>query len=123
MTFICYPKCSTCKKARAWLESQGFSFTERDIKAQPPTQEELREWHRRSGLPLKKFFNTSGQLYRAQGLSQKLPEMGETTVLGRSTAWGESVGERSISKKILRLRKIYIGMHGNERGECVYVPL
>lgn len=49
MTFICYPKCSTCKKARAWLESQGFSFTERDIKAQPPTQEELREWHRRSG--------------------------------------------------------------------------
>ena len=77
MTFICYPKCSTCKKARAWLESQGFSFTERDIKAQPPTQEELREWRQRSGLPLKKFFNTSGQLYRAQGLSKKLPEMGE----------------------------------------------
>lgn len=77
MTFICYPKCSTCKKARAWLESQGFSFTERDIKSQPPTQKELREWHRRSGLPLKKFFNTSGQLYRAQGLSKKLPEMGE----------------------------------------------
>ena len=56
MTFICYPKCSTCKKARAWLEKQGFSFTERDIKAQPPTQEELREWHRRSRPAVKEVF-------------------------------------------------------------------
>ena len=72
MTFICYPKCSTCKKARAWLESQGFSFTERDIKSQPPTQKELREWHRRSGLPLKKFFNTSGQRYRVLNVKARL---------------------------------------------------
>lgn len=75
--FICYPKCSTCKKARAWLESHQISFEERDIKTQNPTEEELRLWHQKSGLPLKRFFNTSGQLYRSMELSKKLPDMGE----------------------------------------------
>ena len=77
MLFICYPKCSTCKKARAWLEAHQISFEERDIKTQNPTEEELRLWHQKSGLPLKRFFNTSGQLYRSMELSKKLPDMGE----------------------------------------------
>ena len=67
MTFICYPKCSTCKKARDFLTAAGFEFTERDIKTQNPTEAELRDWHARSGVPLRRFFNTSGQLYRAAG--------------------------------------------------------
>ena len=72
MVFICYPKCSTCKKAQAWLKAQGL-----DIQKDNPTLEELRQWHRQSGLPLKKFFNTSGQQYRALGLKDKLPAMTE----------------------------------------------
>ena len=62
MLFVCYPKCSTCGKARDWLNAQGLAFTERDIKAENPTADELREWHAKSGLPWKRFFNTSGQL-------------------------------------------------------------
>ena len=61
MVFICYPKCSTCKKAQAWLKAQGLDCEVRDIQKDNPTLEELRQWHRQSGLPLKKFFNTSGQ--------------------------------------------------------------
>ncbi len=77
MLFVCYPRCSTCKKAEAWLEAHGIPVTKRDIKEENPTIEELQRWHARSGLPLKKFFNTSGQLYRALGLSKKLPDMDE----------------------------------------------
>ena len=77
MLFVCYPKCSTCKKAKDWLETQGVSFTERDIKTDNPTEAELREWHRRSGLPLKRFFNTSGMLYKEQNLRERLPDMSE----------------------------------------------
>ena len=77
MLFVCYPKCSTCGKARAWLEANGFGFTERDIKLDNPTAEELRAWHEKSGLPWKRFFNTSGQQYRALGLKDKLPAMTE----------------------------------------------
>ena len=77
MLFVCYPKCSTCKKAQAWLDAHGIAYTVRDIKTQNPTLEELRQWHRQSGLPLKKFFNTSGQQYRALGLKDKLPAMTE----------------------------------------------
>ena len=75
MLFLCYPKCSTCKKAQTWLEDQGLDYQLRDIKTQNPTQEELRQWHAQSGLPLKRFFNTSGQQYRALGLKDKLPHM------------------------------------------------
>ena len=77
MLFVCYPKCSTCKKAKEWLETQGVSFTERDIKTDRPTAEELRAWHARSGLPLKRFFNTSGLQYKALGLKDRLPGMTE----------------------------------------------
>lgn len=75
MLFLCYPKCSTCKKAQTWLEDQGLDYQMRDIKTQNPTQEELRQWHAQSGLPLKRFFNTSGQQYRALGLKDRLPHM------------------------------------------------
>lgn len=77
MLFLCYPKCSTCQKARKWLEEQGISFDERDIKLNNPTVEELRTWYARSGLPLKRFFNTSGMQYKALGLKDKLPDMSE----------------------------------------------
>ena len=81
MLFVCYPKCSTCAKARAWLEGHGVAFDERDIKADNPTLDELRDWHAASGLPLRRFFNTSGMLYRELGLKDKLPEMDEDEML------------------------------------------
>ena len=77
MLFVCYPKCTTCQKARAWLEARGLDFQVRDIKEDNPTGEELRRWHAASGLPLKRFFNTSGLQYKALGLKDRLPEMGE----------------------------------------------
>ena len=77
MLFIHYPKCTTCKKAKKWLEEQNISLEERDIKEKPPTYSELRSWHQASGLPLKKFFNTSGLLYKELQLKDKLPQMSE----------------------------------------------
>jgi len=77
MVFLCYPKCTTCRKARKWLEENGLPFEERHIKENNPTIEELKEWHKKSGLPLKKFFNTSGQLYRELKLKDRLPTMSE----------------------------------------------
>ena len=77
MLFVCYPKCTTCQKAKAWLEGRGLAFDVRDIKTDRPTEAELRQWHERSGLPLKRFFNTSGLQYKALGLKDKLPQMGE----------------------------------------------
>ncbi|MGX8711482.1 MAG: arsenate reductase family protein [bacterium] len=75
--FVCYPKCTTCQKAKRWLQENGVAYEERNIKEQNPTVEELKEWHRKSGLELKKFFNTSGLLYKSLGLSKKLPFMSE----------------------------------------------
>lgn len=77
MLFLEYPPCTTCKKARKWLEGHGIFFEDRHIKEEKPTIEELKEWHQKSGLPLKKFFNTSGQLYKSMGLKDKLPTMSE----------------------------------------------
>lgn len=77
MLFICYPKCSTCKKAEQYLQTKGLSFTVRDIKTDNPTADELRTWYAASGLPLKRFFNTSGNLYKQMGLKDKLPTMSE----------------------------------------------
>lgn len=75
--FLEYPKCSTCQKAKKWLDAQGVTYTDRDIVTDNPTADELRHWHERSGLPLKRFFNTSGMLYRELELSKKLPAMDE----------------------------------------------
>ena len=77
MLFICYPKCTTCQKAARWLEEQGVAAEVRDIKQDNPTEQELRTWHKMSGLPLKRFFNTSGLQYKALGLKDKLPQMTE----------------------------------------------
>lgn len=77
MLLICYPKCTTCQKAKKWLESQGIANTERNIAEENPTYAELKEWYKKSGLPLKRFFNTSGLLYKSMQLKDKLPEMSE----------------------------------------------
>lgn len=77
MLFICYPKCTTCQKARKWLDARGSDYELRDIKEDKPTLQELKAWHAASGLPLKKFFNTSGLLYKELNLKDKLPSMSE----------------------------------------------
>lgn len=77
MLFLCYPKCSTCQKAKAFLDANNIPYDLRDIKTENPSEEELRKWHALSGLPLKKFFNTSGLQYRALELTKKLPGMSE----------------------------------------------
>ena len=81
LKFICYPKCTTCQKAKKWLDESGISYEMRDIKTSRPTKEELAEWYGRSGLPLKKFFNTSGLLYKSMELKTKLPSMSEDEML------------------------------------------
>ena len=77
LTVLCYKKCSTCQKALKWLDANGISYVERPVREENPTLEELKEWYGKSGLPLKKFFNTSGMLYKQMNLKDKLPEMTE----------------------------------------------
>ena len=79
--FICYPKCTTCQKARKWLDDNKIEYEFRDIKLDNPAFDELTEWHKKSGLPLKKFFNTSGLLYKSLDLKSKLPTMSEDEML------------------------------------------
>ena len=81
LKFICYPKCTTCQKAKNWLDDNSIEYELRDIKLNNPTYEELSEWHNKSGLPLKKFFNTSGLLYKSMELKAKLPTMTEDEML------------------------------------------
>lgn len=77
MLFIHYPKCSTCKKAKKWLDDRGLDYIDRHIVEENPTAKELKVWHEKSGLPLKRFFNTSGMKYRELGLKDKLKDMSE----------------------------------------------
>ena len=77
MLFLEYPPCSTCQKAKKWLDAHNLPYTDRHIREDRPTYEELKRWHSASGLPLKKFFNTSGQLYKSLSLKDKLPAMSE----------------------------------------------
>lgn len=88
MLMLWYPKCSTCRKAKAWLDEKGLSCEVRDIKTENPTAEELRRWQQASGLPLKRFFNTSGLQYKALGLKDKLPAMDEEAQLALLAADG-----------------------------------
>ena len=81
LQFICYPKCTTCQRAKAWLDERQIAYELRDIKLRRPTLEELTAWHATSGLPLKKFFNTSGLLYKSLELKNKLPAMTEAEML------------------------------------------
>lgn len=77
LKFICYPKCTTCQKAKKWLDANGIVYEDRHIKENKPTYEELKIWYAMSGLPLKKFFNTSGLLYKSMNLKERLPVMTE----------------------------------------------
>lgn len=81
LKFICYPKCTTCQKAKKYLDERGAEYEMRDIKTENPSFEELKEWYILSGLPLKKFFNTSGLLYKSMALKDKLPSMSEEEML------------------------------------------
>ncbi len=77
MLFVEYPRCSTCQKAKKWLEEHDLEFTDRHIVENNPTYEELKEWYERSGIPLKRFFNTSGNMYKDMKLKEQLPTMSE----------------------------------------------
>ena len=77
MIFICYPKCSTCQKAKKWLDEHNVEYTERHIAEENPAYDELKEWYEKSGQPLRKFFNTSGKLYKEMQLKDRLPSMSE----------------------------------------------
>ena len=79
--FICYPKCTTCQKAQKWLDTNGIEYELRDIKLNNPTTDELAEWHQKSGLPLEKFFNTSGLLYKSLDLKNKIPTMTDSEMI------------------------------------------
>ena len=81
ITFICYPRCTTCQKAQRWLDENRIPYERRDIKTDNPKFEELAAWHHASGLPLKKFFNTSGLFYKSLDLKNKLPSMREDEML------------------------------------------
>ena len=81
MEFLCYPKCTTCKKAQKWLDENNIQYTFRDIKENNPSCEELAKWYKISGMPLKKFFNTCGLLYKSMELKNKLPNMTEEEML------------------------------------------
>ena len=81
MTLLCYPRCGTCKKAQAWLDGHGVGYDYRDIKENNPTYEELKGWYEASGLPLKRFFNTSGLQYKTLNLKDRLPSMSEEAQL------------------------------------------
>ena len=81
LKFICYPRCTTCQKAQKWLDENKIEYEFRDIKLDNPSLEELTDWHKMSGLPLKKFFNTSGVLYKSMDLKNKLPTMSDTEML------------------------------------------
>lgn len=81
INFICYPKCTTCKKAQKWLDENNIEYTLRDIKTENPDFDELQKWYQISGKPLKKFFNTSGLIYRSMELKDKLPQMSENEML------------------------------------------
>lgn len=110
MLLICYPKCTTCQRARKWLDQRGASYTLRDIKEDRPTREELNAWWKASGLPLKKFFNTSGQLYKALGLKDRLKDMTEEEQLTLLATDGMLV-KRPI---LVDGERVLVGFHPEE---------
>ena len=88
LKFICYPKCTTCQRAKKWLDDNKIEYELRDIKLDNPSLEELTKWYNKSGLPIKKFFNTSGLLYKSLDLKNKLPQMSEDEMLKLLTTDG-----------------------------------
>lgn len=115
MEFICYPKCTTCKKAEKWLNDNGVSYELRDIKENNPTFEELSDWYAKSGLPLKKFFNTSGLLYKSMGLKDRLAVMTEDEQLSLLATDG-----MLVKRPILVVgEKVLVGFRESEWEEAV----
>ena len=115
MVFLCYERCTTCKRAKAWLIDRGIAFTERPIKEENPSLEELRQWYQRSGLPLKKFFNTSGLLYKSMELKDKLPTMTEEEQL-RLLATNGMLVKRPM---LIMEDKVLVGFRENEWAEVL----
>lgn len=115
MKFICYPKCTTCQKARKWLDAKGASYELRDIKENNPSYDELKKWYEMSGLPLKKFFNTSGLLYKSMELKKKLPDMSDEEQL-RLLATDGMLVKRPI---LINGSKIIVGFKESEYEDAV----
>lgn len=113
LKFICYPKCTTCQRAKKWLDDNGIEYEMRDIKLENPTLEELTEWYGRSGLPLRKFFNTSGLLYKSLDLKSKLPNMSEAEMLELLASDGMLVKRPLIIGEDL----VLVGFKESEYGE------
>ena len=110
--FICYPKCTTCQKAQKWLDDNKIEYEFRDIKLDNPTLDELTEWHKKSGLPLKKFFNTSGLLYKSLDLKNKLSVMSEDEMLKLLATDGMLV-KRPL---VIGEKFVFVGFKENEWG-------
>ena len=110
--FICYPKCTTCQKAKKWLDDNKIKYEFRDIKLDNPTLDELTEWHKKSGLPLKKFFNTSGLLYKSLDLKNKLITMSEDEMLKLLASDGMLV-KRPL---VISENFVFVGFKENEWG-------
>lgn len=106
MLFIQYPKCSTCQKAKKWLDEHNVTYTDRNIVVENPTYEELLDWYKRSGLPLKKFFNTSGLLYKNMQLKDKLPTMSEEEQLKLLATDGMLVKRPLIVESVALMSKV-----------------
>lgn len=115
MVFLCYERCTTCKRAKAWLIDRGVEFTERPIKEENPSLEELRQWYQRSGLPLKKFFNTSGLIYKSMELKDKLPTMTEEEQLQLLATDGMLVKRPMLIME----DKVLVGFRENEWAEVL----
>ena len=115
MVFLCYERCTTCKRAKAWLIDRGIAFTERPIKEEIPYLEELRQWYQHSGLPLKKFFNTSGLLYKSMELKDKLPTMTEEEQLQLLATDGMLVKRPMLIME----DKVLVGFRENEWAEVL----
>ena len=115
MKFICYPKCSTCRKAKKWLDEHNVEYTERHIADEKPTYDELKEWHDKSELPLRKFFNTSGLLYKEMKLKDRLPSMSEDEQL-RLLATDGMLVKRPI---LVTGDKVLVGFKESEWAEII----
>lgn len=118
MLFLCYPKCTTCKKAQRFLEEHGAAYTLRDIKTQNPTRDELAAWQAKSGLPLRRFFNTSGMQYRALNLKETLDQMSEAEQLDLLASDG-----MLVKRPILALEdRVLVGFRETEWAQALEAP-
>ena len=114
-TFVCYDRCGTCKKAEKWLQEQGIDYSKRPIKEENPTAEELKAWHKASGLPIKRMFNTSGQAYRSMGIKDRIPEMSNDEIYALLATDGMLV-KRPI---LLGGEKVLVGFKQSEWEEAL----